>query len=90
MLPSTRLNELSRRKELLLIQSDLHRELLAVEHHRLQSRIHAATQSIRENRWWLLGGTLGAGWLASRVGVRFAPWLSVATMAWRWLKKSRA
>lgn len=90
MFPSTRLKELAQRKQLLLLQSDLHRELITVERHVLHARLQAATDSVKSNRWWLIGGALGAGWMTFRSGGKLTRWLPLALTAWRLMKKMRA
>jgi hypothetical protein len=86
----SRLTELAQRKELLLMQSDLHRQLIAVERHHLQARFQSATDSVKTNRWWLVGGALGAGWLMRRSAGKLTRWLPLAATAWSFMKKMRA
>jgi hypothetical protein len=89
MLPSTRLKELAQRKQLLLMQSDLHRELIAVEALHVRSRLDATAESVKTNRWWLIGGALGASWLFSRSSGKFTRWLPLAAAGWRIVHKMR-
>jgi hypothetical protein len=90
MFPSTRLKELAQRKQLVLLQSDLHRELITVERHHLQARLQATTDSVKSNRWWLIGGALGTGWLMRRSAGKLTRWLPLAATAWSFIKKMRA
>ena len=90
MFPSTRLKELAQRKELLLMQSDLHRELIAVEIIQVRSRLNATAESVKTNRWWLIGGVFGASWLFSRSSGKLTRWLPLAAAGWRILQKMRA
>jgi hypothetical protein len=83
------MNDLAKQKELLVLQSDLHRELLRLERLRLEKRMGATADRVRAGRWWITGGLLGAGLLFSRAG-KLTRWIPVAAAAWKFLQKKRA
>lgn len=63
---SSQLKELAARKQLLIAQADLHRQLLSLESARLSSGGSGATAFVHRNRWWLLGGAVVVGSVAAR------------------------
>lgn len=76
---STRLNALATRKQLLVAQADLHRQLLSMEVARLGNvRLGATGGSIAHHRWWLLGGAVLVGTILTRYWRGAAQWLPSA------------
>lgn len=78
-----KVNRLSERKRLLVFQADLHRQLLAIERNQLRADVGDARDRLHASRWWLLGGTVAAGWLFTRKLPAIARWLPALMPAWR-------
>ncbi len=78
-----KVNRLAERKRLLVLQADLHRQLLAFERNQLRQDVGDARDRLHANRWWLIGGTVAAGWLFTRKLPAFARWLPALMPAWR-------
>ncbi len=74
-MPAPRLSDLRARKELILAEADLHRQLLMLERLRWQRRGAEAQQFVGEQRWWLLGGALAVGVILNRRWKGLAQWL---------------
>lgn len=72
---STRMNELAARKQLLIAQADLHRQLLSLETARLGSGGIGSGAFVDRNRWWLLGGAIVVGVVIARRWRGFAEWV---------------
>lgn len=72
---SSKLNELAARKQLLIVQADLHRQLLVLESARATAGGFGAAAFVDRNRWWLLGGAILAGVVAARRGRALVEWL---------------
>lgn len=87
-MPAARLRDLAGRRRLLVAQADLHRHLIAVEHFNLESRLDDARARIHGNRWWLVAGAVGVGFLVVRHR-RFGRWLRSAVTAWRLMESFR-
>lgn len=68
------MNDLASRKRLLIAQTELHRQLIALERLQLQARWvgtrERARTAIADRRWWLVGGALVAGVLLTRASPR--------------------
>ena len=77
-MPAPRLNELRARKELILAEADLHRQLLKLERLRWEQRGAEAQQLMGEKRWWLLAGAAVAGVVLARRWSGLAKWLPTA------------
>lgn len=75
---STRLNELAARKQLLVAQADLHRQLLSMEVARLGTTRLGSNEFVSRHRWWLLGGAVVVGTVLTRYWRGFAQWLPPA------------
>lgn len=82
---AVRLSELRQRKQLLLLQADLHRQLLDLERRQLHTQLRAATGRFHAQRWWVIGGTAALGLALSRFGAGGAltRWLPLAATAWK-------
>lgn len=77
-MPAPRLSDLRARKELILAEADLHRQLLTLEGLRWQRRGAEAQQLVGERRWWLLGAALAVGVVLTRRWKGLAQWLPTA------------
>lgn len=77
-MPAPRLSDLRARKELILAEADLHRQLLTLESLRWQRRGAEAQQFVAGKRWWVLGGALVVGVLLARRWNGLAQWLPAA------------
>lgn len=75
MLASARLKELAARKQLLLAQANLHRELLGFERLQFAHQTTVATTFLGRHRYWLLGGALVGGFLLARKRGGLVAWL---------------
>lgn len=77
-MPARRVSDLRARKELLLAEADLHRQLLVLE--RLRWRRHGATarQFLDGKRGWLLGCAAIMGAVLARRWSGLAKWLPTA------------
>ena len=90
MSPATTVNELAERKRLLVLQAELHRQIIEIERFRLQQRFDFARDRFQSNRWWMLGGLAVAGWLTTRRFGSLLKLLPVAMTAWRMVQKMTA
>lgn len=75
MASSRQLNELAARKQLLIAQADLHRQLLSLETSRIGAGGLGPGAFVERNRWWLIGGALAVGVVIARRWRGFAEWL---------------
>ena len=80
------MNDLAARKQLLIAQADLHRQLLALECSQLRGRWEKTSSFVEQNRWWLVGGAAIAGVLSVRHWRGLAQWLPALVTMWRALK----
>jgi len=80
------MNELATRKQLLIAQADLHRQLLALELTQLNARREAAASFVDQNRWWVIGGAALVGVLGVRHWRGLAQWVPTLVTTWRALK----
>ncbi len=83
---------LAGRKRLLLLESGVHRDLIALECEGLRAQ-WAPLENLRAsvsrlNPWWLAGGA-AAGLLAARRWGGLLRWLPTALAAWRWLRRQK-
>ena len=69
------MNDLARRKRLLIVQADLHRGLVRLECARWPGRCSATVAGAWKNRWWLAGGAVVGGALLVRHWRKIIPWL---------------
>jgi len=81
MFAQRHMNELAERRRLLVMESDLHRNLIGLERESLRARL-AGFQSAREkvvsNRPLLIAGSAAAGLLAMRHWRKLARWIPAA------------
>lgn len=82
-----RVNELTARKELIVAESDLHRQVVRLERARWQQRGAAAREFAGRHRWWLLGGAVIGGAVLARRWRALAGLLPVALAAMRALRR---
>lgn len=75
---STRLNALAARKQLLVAQADLHRQLLSMEVTRLGNARLGPDGVVTRHRWWLVGGAVVVGTVLTRYWRGVAQWLPPA------------
>lgn len=78
-----RLNELAEQKRALVLQADLHRQLILAERLRLEQRVAVVQEQVTNHRWWWIGGAALAGWFVTRRLGGIARWLPVASIAVR-------
>lgn len=69
------MSQLHARKEMILAEADLHRQILMLERLRWQRYGAQAQQLVATKRWWLIGGAMVAGALIARRWRGFASWL---------------
>lgn len=77
------MKELIQRKHLLVLQADMHRQMLTLERQHLRQGVGEARDRLQTGRWWLIGGGLLVGWLFTRKLPGFTRWLPLAMPAWR-------
>lgn len=87
-MPAARLTDLAGRRRLLVAEADLHRRLIAFEHLNLESRFDDTRARIHRNRWWLIAGAVGVGFLLVRHR-RLVSLLPSAVTAWRLMERFR-
>ncbi len=86
------INELTDRKRLLILQSDLHRSLIGVELAQSRARLERTAQLCTgvANHPWLVGGVAAvAGILGVRNWRVALKWLPAGLAAWRWYDKRK-
>ena len=82
-----RLDELTERKRLIVIEADLHRSLAELECAALWVRFNSAFTSARARSLWLkIGGTM-AGLLAARRWLGLGHWIPTVLVMWRWIQR---
>jgi hypothetical protein len=91
-MPAENLTDLADRKQLLILQADLHRAVLETEVASARSRLLWVTE-VREklpklSGWVTVGGAV-AGFLVLRRWRTAVKWVPAAVSAWRWLRKLR-
>lgn len=77
------MKNLNDQKRLLVLQADMHRQMLALEQQHLRQGVGDARERLAAGRWWLIGGGLIGGWLLTRKLPSLARWLPVMMPAWR-------
>ncbi len=96
-MPQDRLmNELAERKRLLLLEADLHRNLISLECAQMRDRVKSMTSLggltkylsfLSPTNPWVIGGTAIAGAVAARNWGKAIKWLPAAIYLWRLLRK---
>ena len=82
-------NDLAERKRLLVLQAELHRQIIAIERARLQQRAAGARERFAATRWWVVGGVALLGWLSTRRVKFLVKRVPLAMTAWRMMKMRR-
>lgn len=86
---SARLNALAERKQFLVTEAAIHRQLIANERLHLEARVASVRHHVASHRWWWIGGTVLAGWLATRGWGRVSRWLPAASTILRLVRDFR-
>ena len=76
-------NSLAERKRILVLQADVHRNLIELEQLRLQQRFEVLRGQMRAKSWWLLGAAVVTGWLTTRVFGSLLKFVPAGMAAWR-------
>ena len=90
MLAQKELNDLAERRRLLVVEADLHRNLIALEVQNLRAKIEwlgQAREQFSLGKPWLAAGGVAAGLLAVRHWRKVIRWVPVAMTAFRWIRK---
>jgi hypothetical protein len=88
-----RISDLERRQDELVLQSDVHRHVLALESAAWAQRlawVEALSQPASRPRRWLIPAALLGGVLAARGWRTLVRWLPIGLLVWRWLRRLRA
>ena len=83
------MNQLAARKQLLVREAKLHREILALEGLNIRETVDRTRVNLQSNRWWLIGGFACAGWLLSGRLAGISRWIPAATTAARIVQRLR-
>lgn len=83
------MNHLAARKQLLVREAKLHREILALERLNIRETIDRTRENLQSNRWWLIGGFACVGWLLSGRLAGIAKWMPAAMTAARIAQRFR-
>jgi len=92
MFGDERLAEIERQQDELLLQSDLHRQMLALEAASWALRfalVDSASQTVSGDRWWLLPVAAIGGVLAMRKWRSLVKWAPAALSVWKWARTLR-
>lgn len=87
MFAKQQLNELAARRQLLLLEADLHRSVIGLERESLRARfasLNEARERVAAGGPWLVAGGAVAGLLAVRHWRKLARWIPTALTALRW------
>jgi|PlaIllAssembly_1097288.scaffolds.fasta_scaffold397841_2 hypothetical protein len=93
MFGDERLAEIERQQEELLLQSDLHRQMLALEAASWAQRfawVDSASQTFSGARWWLLPVAAIGGIFAVRKWRTLVKWVPAALSVWKWAQRLRS
>ena len=83
------MNHLAARKQLLVREAKLHREIIALERLNIGETVNRTRDNLQSNRWWLIGGFACAGWLLSGRLAGIAKWMPAAMTAARIAQRFR-
>lgn len=86
---SAQLTGLDERKRQLVVQADLHRQLIVMERLHLQERFSALPRQITDHRWWWIAGAAVAGWLVTRKLSGLIRWVPRLVIAARIIRNVR-
>lgn len=90
MLAQKELNDLAERRRLLVVEADLHRNLIALEVENIRAKIEwlgRAREHVSSGKPWLAAGGVVAGLLAVRHWRKVIRWAPAAMSAFRWVRK---
>ena len=87
MSSATTLRELAEKKRLLVLQADLHRQIIGIERLRVHQRFANTRSRFQSNRWLLLGLLGTAGWLSTRKLGALVKIVPIAMTVWRMVQK---
>ena len=83
------MNQLAARKQLLVREAKLHREILALEGLNIRETVDRTRANLQANRWWLIGGFACVGWLLSGRLAGISRWMPAAMTAARIAQRLR-
>lgn len=84
---------LAKRKQLLILEADLHRALLRTECDKVHARLNwlgEARQKARSAGPWLAAGAVVVGILAARRGPNLTGWIATELSIWRAIQDSKS
>ena len=84
---ATTVTDLAERKKMLVMQAELHRQMIEIERFRLQQKVEVTRERFHNTRWWLLGGVALAGWLSTRRFGSLVKLLPIVVTGWRMIQK---
>ena len=87
MSPATTVKDLAERKRLLVLQAELHRQIIDIERFRMEQRLAVTRMRFQSKSWLLLGGLAVTGWLATRRFGALVKLVPIAMTAWRMIQK---
>ena len=93
MFGDERLAEIEQQQEALVLQSDLHRQMLALETAAWAQRfawVDAARQNVTGARWWLLPVAAIGGLFAARKWRTLIKWVPTGLSIWKWVRTLRS
>lgn len=93
MFAQKQLNELAERRRQLVLEADLCRSLIVLEHEHLRSKfdwIHQAREKVASGGPWMVVGGTVAGLLAVRHWRKLIRWAPAGLAAMRWIKSLKA
>lgn len=93
MFGDERLAKIERQQEDLVLQSDLHRQMLALEAANWAQRfawVDSARQSVSGTRWWLLPVAAIGGVFAVRKWRTLIKWVPTGLSIWKWVRTLRS
>jgi hypothetical protein len=90
MLQKRELNELAARKQLLVLESSLNRELIMAQWQDLRAQLRPDNlPRLPFSGTWLVAGSALAGLLAVRHRRTWIRWMPMVFAGWRWFRKRR-
>jgi hypothetical protein len=93
MFGDERIAEIERRQEDLVLQADIHRQMLVLEATGWAQRfawVNSTRQAVSGARWWLLPVAAIGGVLAVRKWRTLIKWLPTALSVWKWTRTLRS
>ena len=77
------MKELTERKRILVLQADVHRNMIELERLRIQEGVQVVRSQMRSKSWLLLGGAVALGWLSTRLLGPVLKFVPAGLAAWR-------